>query len=64
VTQLTGQDSITARALYNEHFEFTPKFKMLFSTNYLPKYVARMVLAVHLKVFADLLPPYKLNFHS
>jgi putative DNA primase/helicase len=37
VKQLTGQDTVTARELYGNPFEFQPNFKLLFSTNYLPK---------------------------
>jgi putative DNA primase/helicase len=37
VKQLTGQDTVTARALYQDYFEFTPVFKIHLSTNYLPK---------------------------
>ena len=37
VKQLTGQDTVTARALYKNAFEFQPSFKLAFSTNYLPK---------------------------
>ena len=37
VKQLTGQDTVTTRELYKGHFEFQPKFKLIFSTNYLPK---------------------------
>lgn len=37
VKQATGQDVITARPLYGSPFEFVPKFKLIFSSNYLPK---------------------------
>ena len=37
VKQLTGQDTVTARELYGKPFEFQPAFKLLLSTNYLPK---------------------------
>ncbi len=33
---LTGRDSITARYLYENEFEFIPKFKIFMNTNYLP----------------------------
>lgn len=35
VKQMTGDD-ISARHLYREEFQFTPTFKVLFSTNHLP----------------------------
>lgn len=35
VKQMTGDD-LSARHLYREEFQFTPTFKMLFSTNHLP----------------------------
>lgn len=37
VKQLTGEDTVTARPLYKESFEFKPKAKLFLSTNYLPK---------------------------
>lgn len=36
IKQLTGDDPITARFLYGEDFEFTPKFKLWLTTNYKP----------------------------
>lgn len=36
IKQLTGGDSITARFLYSEHFEFTPQFKLWLGTNHKP----------------------------
>lgn len=33
---LTGRDSITARNLYEREFSFTPKFKLIMNTNFLP----------------------------
>lgn len=33
---LTGRDSITARQLYENDFEFTPVFKLFINTNHLP----------------------------
>lgn len=36
VKSLTGRDTITARALYQEVTEFTPCFKLIMNTNYLP----------------------------
>ena len=36
VKELTGQDTITARFLYGEHFDFKPKFKLFMSTNNKP----------------------------
>lgn len=34
---LTGRDTITARFLYSNSFEFTPQFCLFINTNYLPK---------------------------
>lgn len=34
--KLTGQDTITARHLYQREVEFTPVFKLFINTNYLP----------------------------
>ena len=36
VKQLTGSDTITARFLYGNSFDFIPQFKIFISTNYLP----------------------------
>lgn len=36
VKQLTGGDKVTARFLYGEDFEFTPKFKIWVTTNHKP----------------------------
>jgi putative DNA primase/helicase len=36
VKQLTGQDTVAARYLYKEFFEFVPQFKIVLSTNHLP----------------------------
>lgn len=52
IKRLTGQDQITARFLYKEHFEFEPRFLLLMVTNFMPiiegsdAAVARRVLAV------------------
>lgn len=35
--ELTGGDTITARFLYKEEFDFVPQFKILINTNVLPK---------------------------
>lgn len=35
--ELTGGDTITARFLFKEEFDFVPQFKILINTNYLPK---------------------------
>ena len=37
VKQLTGSDTITARFLHENSFEFKPQFKMFVNTNYLPQ---------------------------
>jgi putative DNA primase/helicase len=34
---LTGGDTVTARFLYNEHFEFRPRFKLWIATNHRPR---------------------------
>ena len=39
VKQLTGGDTVTARFLYCEHFEFIPQFKLWLGTNHKPKIV-------------------------
>lgn len=36
VKQVTGGDTVTARFLYKEHFEFTPTFKLWLCTNHRP----------------------------
>lgn len=37
VKQLTGGDTVTARFLYGEHFEFRPQFKLCLVTNHRPR---------------------------
>ena len=37
IKQLTGGDKLAARFLYQEHFEFTPQFKLWLATNRLPE---------------------------
>ncbi len=37
VKQLTGGDTVAARFLYGEHFEFAPQFKLLLVTNHRPR---------------------------
>ncbi len=39
VKQLTGGDTVSARFLYSEHFEFVPQFKLWLATNHKPKIV-------------------------
>ena len=34
--KLTGRDTITARQIYQEEFDFKPSLKLFFNTNYLP----------------------------
>jgi putative DNA primase/helicase len=37
VKALTGEDTVAARFLYGEHFEFKPEFKIWLFTNHLPR---------------------------
>jgi putative DNA primase/helicase len=37
VKELTGGDTISARFLYHELFDFRPQFKLMMATNYLPQ---------------------------
>jgi putative DNA primase/helicase len=37
VKEITGRDTIAARFLYGEHFEFTPQFKLVLVTNHKPR---------------------------
>jgi len=37
VKEITGGDTIAARFLYAEHFEYTPQFKLVLVTNHRPK---------------------------
>ncbi len=37
IKQLTGGDTVTARQLYREHFEFLPTFKLALVSNYKPR---------------------------
>lgn len=37
IKQLTGGDTLTARALYKDEFEYVPQFKLLINTNFLPR---------------------------
>jgi putative DNA primase/helicase len=36
IKQITGQDTMTARFLYGEYFDFKPTFKIFMATNYRP----------------------------
>ena len=36
IKSLSGEDEISARALYSKPFEYFPKFKIWFNTNYIP----------------------------
>ena len=35
--EITGGDTIAARFLYGEHFEFIPQFKLVLVTNHCPR---------------------------
>lgn len=60
VKQITGQDTLTARELHKSPFEFKPKFKMIFSTNYLPK-----VRGSDEGIWRRLVPvPFNKSFHG
>ena len=37
IKQVTGGDTVTARFLYGEHFEFIPQFKIFLASNFKPK---------------------------
>lgn len=37
IKQITGGDTITARYLYSEHFDFRPQFKLFLATNHKPR---------------------------
>jgi putative DNA primase/helicase len=39
IKQVTGGDKIAARFLYQEHFEFTPEFKLFLASNHKPRIV-------------------------
>lgn len=39
VKQMTGQDTMAARFLYGEYFEFLPQFKLLLAANHKPRIV-------------------------
>jgi putative DNA primase/helicase len=36
IKQLTGQDTVSARFIYREYFDFLPKFKLFLATNHKP----------------------------
>jgi len=60
VKQVTGGDSISARALYHDPFEFTPTFKILLSTNHEPIIVGddhAIWRRIHLIPFEVTIPP-------
>lgn len=64
IKRLTGQDQITARFLYKEHFEYEPRFLLLMVTNYMPVIegsdaaVGRRVLALP---FRNIVPPHEVD---
>lgn len=45
VKQLTGNDTITARYLHENSFEYRPRFKMFINTNYLPQVTDQTLFA-------------------
>lgn len=62
VKQLTGGDTITARALYQHHIEFQPELKLWLATNHKPKIPSTeeaMWRRVHLVPFTVTFPPGK-----
>lgn len=59
VKQLTGQDKVTARALYQNEFEFRPQFKIWLSTNHKPNIRGRDLAIwrrIHLIPFNVIIP--------
>jgi len=62
VKQLTGQDTITARSLYCNPFEYRPNFKILLSTNHHPIIIGddnAIWRRIHLIPFNVTIPPGK-----
>ena len=59
IKQLTGQDRITARMLYQNEFEYVPQFKIWLSTNHKPRITGRDLAIwrrIHLIPFNVIIP--------
>ena len=59
IKQITGGDTITARFLYSEHFEFRPQFKLFLATNHKPRISGTDVAIwrrIYLVPFAVMIP--------
>lgn len=66
IKALTGGDTIAARYLYSEYFEFRPQFKLYLATNHKPKIVGTteaMWRRVKLIPFNVTIPPEKRDHH-
>ncbi|NTV13453.1 MAG: hypothetical protein HGA96_05920 [Desulfobulbaceae bacterium] len=60
IKRLTGQDKVTARFLYQEHFEFEPVFKIFLGANHRPVIKGAdhaIWRRIHLLPFAVTIPP-------
>lgn len=58
--QVTGGDTVTARALYHEYVEFKPEFKLWLATNHMPKVNGgdpAMWRRLHMIPFNTVIPP-------
>lgn len=66
VKQLTGDDTVTARKLFAEEFEFKPEFKLFMATNHKPTIRGTdtgIWRRIHLIPFTVQIPPEKVNRH-